>query len=428
MERHTVLSCMHRHYSIIVPMEMQSSPAWSIAGRYSGKGPAECPGPGAYDQSLSKAGGFTLGSSVRSRLVAKGNAPGPGAYSPTNRPANGFSFGSGTRPPIALPSDIPGPGAYVPTGNTTGPKYQMTGKNLVEKVKNEGPGPGQYQASTASLLTDLSPYWSFGKDTKSHKMGDSDIPGPGKYEVRKGFEGKGTSFGRENRTYNSQSTASPGPGAYQPSFQTDRKAGASLTSRHPFRSTWDSIPGPGAYNLSRELGSDKGFSLSRATRAHQASASGLPGPGAYNPQMTESVQAPGVRSGNRIPIAQDSGVPGPGHYPISLKSNAPEYAMKGRHPVSASEAGPGPGQYSPKATRKGVDMTPNWSFGRQGQVSGSEKGDAPGPGLYTLKPPAPVPRWTFGNEPRTKKETIGPPGPGTYELKPTIPSVPSYLL
>ena len=319
-------------------------------------------------------------------------------------------------------------------GGSKGPKYVFTGKNVVEKT-SEGPGPGQYQPSLNAQTTEITPYWSFGRDNRTYYRTDKDLPGPGNYEVRKGFLGKGPVFGHEKRGKTEQST-SPGPGAYHVGAGSDRKGGFSMSSRHPFRTSWEGSPGPGAYNLSKQVGADKGFPLSRAARAHLASsvgASTIPGPGAYNPGLKETVSVPGIRSGTRVPIATDTGVPGPGSYSVSLKTNAPQYGMKGRHQAGepSTGEGPGPGQYSPEATARGKETAPNWSFGREGKNGGGEekrKKEMPGPGMYQVKSPPPLPRWTFGNEKRGKTDRNDSPGPGSYDVKPTIPAVPSYLL
>ena len=59
---------------------MKSSPAWTLAQRYSPKAALQGPGPGSYDLTLPKAGGFSLGSSQRSHIPLTTTAPGPGTY------------------------------------------------------------------------------------------------------------------------------------------------------------------------------------------------------------------------------------------------------------------------------------------------------------------------------------------------------------
>lgn len=404
---------------------MRAAPAWSLVPRPSPKLPEEKPGPGAYDlREASPRGGYSIGTAERGEDRRRvGELPGPGAYIPlSSESLAGHRFGSEPRLSQAPSTLSPGPGSYTYQQTSSGPKYPLFGRRFHANDYGAGPGPGHYVFSEGVGNT---PNWSFGKERKGADKLTKRAPGPGEYEIAADIrKGKGGSFGKEERERR-RKEQSPGPASYTLGLLTDRKPAFSMTARHSRKEEAGESPGPGAYSL--PTSSHFGVHISASSRSLH-SVSLVPGPGAYNPTVVESVLAPGIKSGGRLPLSLDKGTPGPGAYTVETMRSGQGILIKGRHGGLSERISdlPGPGHYSPQTTFRGSKDSPLWSFPKA-RKSHPVPSHVPGPGDYFLPSPA-TPACTFGGQKREMDTKRAVPGPGAYNIKATVPMVPSYLL
>ena len=183
-------------------------------------------------------------------------------------------------------SFAPGPGAYNIAGKPSGgPQYGFKGKPS-DSASNSVPGPGQYSQTLTPQVSDRSPYYSFGRQSRSQQATRKSAPGPGMYNPSLSATAPLGSFGTAPRAV-SERNGNPGPGAYEATTGKGHKTGAVLTSRHAQPANKTVVPGPGAYNLAgNRKGDREAYSMGKAERMAFRPAT-APGPGAYDPKVNK---------------------------------------------------------------------------------------------------------------------------------------------
>ena len=193
-------------------------------------------------------------------------------------------------------------------------------------------------------------------------------------------------------------------------MQYDTSPAWSLAPRHR-KKPLEQRPGPGQYDPLRHQAGTGGKLGSEPRKTFQPKAS-IVGPGSYDPSLGKSESAPSFGYGQRHSFKPVSQTPGPAAYqPASLPAG-PSYGMTSRKTTTVISDAPGPGQYQ----REEKEITPLWSFGKEGRGKVRQTGQSPGPANYDPKISAGSQGGKFAAAPRkgsAKEETVGP---GAYDL------------
>lgn len=410
-------------------MNLPSSPAWTIPGRYSNSNKNLSPGPGQYNPGLMKfenSPGFRIGTSNRTGFQ-KSFTPGPGAYAPAAAKwptSPGYSCGKGNRLSLGKSespgpgtyncrsflvtvggkigkssrtaldsaekmSKTPGPGSYLtPSKIVEGPRFSMTNRRP-SSAKSVNPGPGAYRVDFNWTTTkENSPCYRIGSAGRSTITNLSSGPGPGRYSVESLLNGPKWAFGTSGRNYSGSRNQSPGPGSYS-IMNKWISSGYTIQGRYKNLKEFNP-PGPGAYSPSFNKDKSSAWTMGRSARSTFQGKFMSPGPGAYIDSSTLS-KTLGVfsRAARSTFQSQKLAVPGPGHYSSTFIEKAPAYSMRGRSANIQQNRAPGPGQYSCMYDTRAASA--GWTFGRARR--GKDLiGMGPGPGAYTLQS-------TIGNVP-----------------------------
>mmetsp|Transcript_1103 Transcript_1103/g.2384 ORF Transcript_1103/g.2384 Transcript_1103/m.2384 type:complete len:228 (-) Transcript_1103:101-784(-) len=202
------------------------------------------------------------------------------------------------------------------------------------------------------------PQWSF-SGKKQEKLGDSSVPGPGKYGVPSVNEKYKSSpsfgFGSSQREFTKKFTGLPGPGTHTPfdPNQTSPMWGFGSGSRIPMTKE-TGVPAPGKYNLPSSL-EKKTVSLG-GKRQGPKPKSNMPGPGAYMPQYEQVESTPArlllnsTENREKTSFTRNySCAPGPGSYPLMKEiggnvctRSCPSFSFSSRRKPARSDSTPGP--------------------------------------------------------------------------------------
>jgi len=378
--------------------------------------------------------------------------PAPNKYSPNKLLLNGpmYKIGLSKRPSLKI-EKIPGPGSYnIPRQFPKGIKYSI-GKKLTNKNNNDQlktPGPGSYKTMSKSQ----SCFYSFGVKHKEKKI-DDDIPGPGKYNLRKSkdLEVSSCVFGRGKRIISYLSLCErkvPGPGRYNcngnaikinyPQFsfgKEDRKS--------TIKSLNEEIPGPGTYNHKEYIGKEGlKISISPKLDIENYNDNNRVGPGKYNKTDLNfyKPKSPSTKIGKfkRFSLSSSNlfDTPGPGKYNLFnsisiIKCKDPTWKIgtsKRKLLIEVDKDIPGPGKYN--ITKEIGNDSPHYSMGHK-QKEKEILFKSPGPGRYNLNREitfAHSPSWKIGTNKKLCdiKFNKRVPGPGTYNIRSNPSSGPMY--
>ena len=328
------------------------------------------PGPTKYSVEIkSDKPKWTISGTKRRSYTKKPKTPGCGKYEYKTFIGEGpkYSFGpvfrSQKTDKKSKKFEVPGPGFYSPRELDTGPKYSMYARN---------------HDSTKNLL--------------KNKIFKSEVPGVGKYELRKDnyFDVPCYKFDkseRNNLTINETSLQYPGPNKYTIDFQANCTTSPS----------WS-------------FGQEERFAYNKKKNKNLVRIE-VPGPGAYKTRVFMGKEGP-FYTFNKI---KDSHIvidydelkklkefPSVGKYLSSIRylSDLPFYTFSNiKNKLETSDKGrissPGPGNYNPnKEISSTLPKGPQWSWSlsrvnrdEDAKVEGSKKIHikTPGPGYYENK-------------------------------------------
>lgn len=214
------------------------------------------------------------------KKAPKSSEIGPGAYEIKDKHDGGFRFGKDKRDHLDK-EEKPGPGAYklgeVPPISPSG-KFTKAPRALT-KVKENPIGPGAYD-----LKDKHDGGFHFGRDKRNHDH-DSQIPGPGNYELKKvGPLSNLGSFPKQPRNIGSvKNLTQAGPGQYDP--KVDNWSGGYTVGRDKRRGIAESreTPGVGQYQLKGQFEDPKhGYSFKRGAQGEKTNTT----PGFYKPMYS----------------------------------------------------------------------------------------------------------------------------------------------
>lgn len=431
-----------------------------IAGRPKDRRANDLPGPGQYSlrSTLQEGHAAPFGTGKRSspNLNKSAMVPGPGSYQPQSDFGNrthAAGFGTGKkghnygdrgmpgpgqytvneslfrdnkaasikgRPQTSKQDMKPGPGHYQSKSISSSPAFTMGVKTRIKELTSKNnPGPGGYNPEFKSVKPSP-PGVNFGSPSKS-VVGDSSMPGPGQYDVRKGPEGP--AYGIRGRYEDPKGDMKPGPGNYNPKDELIRHGTPGTVMGSGQRSNLagkGDAPGPGNYDVT-DHNKGKQFSFGTGNRDDSIgkNSKNFPGPGTYVPPTFIGKDTQGKSIAGRVKERSPDNIPGPGAYASPDKRNGPSYSLSGHRtedPILREKAKmPPPGSYNPddsitKHQSHGV------SFG-SGAKSTTLRGDGtPGPGQYQLKTTLDSKGVHIaGKVPEVVKEKA--PGPGAYDPK-----------
>lgn len=253
------------------------------------------PGPGAYDaRGLMGQAGMKVALGPKIKDPSTLNVPGPGAYEKApgiggrNKITGVVPFSSRREAKTFVTA---APGAYdssiLAKGTPRSYKIPPPHKDFPAPVL---PGPGNYFATVPSMFG-MAKYKTLPQPTKPKNPTDKVkfafgpetrlLPGPGQYEIKGTFGGKGLRIAEKYSTPRQLNV--PGPGAYESKELTGKvghkvSMGAKLNNEH-FEKELKRVPGPGAYEKPSAIGkrgTNIGIPLKDLTKPK------VPGPGAYN--------------------------------------------------------------------------------------------------------------------------------------------------
>ena len=257
---------------------------YSIAGKHDPHSDEQKPGPGQYDygKQLDKRDwgqGFKLPQAEKRGLKPATDIA-PGAYDIKDKYDGGFRFGKDKRDHLDK-EEKPGPGTYemikVPLISPTG-KFPKARRALTT-VKGIDIGPGAYE-----LNEKLDGGFHFGKDKRNHDH-DNQIPGPGKYELKKVAPLSNlASFPKQPRKIGSvKNLIDAGPGQYDP--KVENWSGGYSLGKDRRKGIADSkeTPGVGQYVLKGQFDDQKhGYSFKRSLQPEKTNTT----PGFYKPMYS----------------------------------------------------------------------------------------------------------------------------------------------
>ncbi len=358
---------------------------------------SESPGPGAYSiKPYSRGPKYSMRfkPNSSSELRNRSRSPGP-IYLPKIRSGSPkFSIQGKYKYKKILVSDTPGPDYNVGTKNLRkAPAYTFShAKTEVEENrKGFGPGPGQYNLEKGNDK----PKYGFGTSTRD-AAGSDEVPGPGQYAYKSSVgEGAKITIGQrlDYDPTTKEQTEVPGPGNYEV-----RKGPAGPQYSIGTSNRGDLIkvgdgPGPAGYTL------DPGTVATRNK----------------NPAWK-------IGTGNRGDLAEgDKDVPGVGRYDISKKMKGPYYSITGKGNMNDIKDNGVPGANTYLPNLNDLRKAPAYSFTHAEQPDDAKKGKySPGPGEYNLEKENDKPKYGFGTAVRDKETKNEVPGPGQYPYKSTV--------
>lgn len=413
----------------------------------------DAPGPGAYNPDEHHDAGPAVSIAVRHKLPTdeRVNVPGPGAYETDVRPGAhtgpAVALGTAPRMPPEERRDAPGPGAYNPDAarGDTGPAISIAPLPTVDADKlardTKVPGPGAYEADGITAdghrLHDATRAPSFPTSmrfvSETSDAAKRTNLGPGAYILADPAPvAEAPSIPRAQRfaTEEFRDTDVPGPGQYDV-----EKIGGAFAG------------GPAAVIATAEPAD---------ARAAAKRAAEQPGPGEYDPRVQASstiAGVPAVSIGRAAATAKPLGLsdePGPGQYdaveahekikPHAPAATFPVAADRGEGNAAAAARAPGPGHYDPEDPRKAGHAGVSFAQATHDAPGGAHStgaDDVPPPGLYDVaaadklvyeRAPAaeirgrPVYRDEAGGDGNGNADGAGGtrPGPGNYDLPSTL--------
>ncbi|KAH9588731.1 Sperm-tail PG-rich repeat [Trypanosoma melophagium] len=432
-------------YEIVVPKDGLS---FSIRQRLPDNSLQEetTPGPGLYDMhELSKGRSAVVGSAARfqpNEEKSRNEVPGPGAYT-TVVPATSSSPAVffGTSPRMLDPAE-------------TGDNFNNNNNN-----NNNNLGPGDYDPQ--DIRGNISGA-AWGKGLRFTEDGNTEVPGPGAYEILSFSPVRNVVFGtaREKSDWlvPSDTSDQPGPGSYLPQDPKERGTSTVVFGSSPQHTLSPEERenllrtnlGPGAYDaiLPTPHAFHATFVNTKSGRTEEIPLELTPGPGQYSPDNANILPSRsvvfGTASRNQIE-GEGYDIPGPGAYapmdaangvvqpgPVTFSSAArfgnTELGGSGNNGNKSDT--PGPGAYFVERYMKGttsgavvIGTGPRFLDHEQ-----RERAQLPGPGQYKPDDNVTMTRtsvYTFPTEPRMAMNEGGNynnnnntdvPGPGAYDV------------
>ena len=353
------------------------------------------PGPGAYAQDSGfgqKTQGAGFGSGRKKTSISK--VPGPGQYTVNDslyRDPKAASIKG--RPQTTKIDAKPGPGHYQSKSMHASPAFSIGVKTkLKELIGKDNPGPASYNPLFGSTKQSA-PGINFGSPSKDKPMGDSLMPGPGQYDVRKRAGEDAPAFGIRGRHNDAKGDTKPGPGNYNPKDDSTRQGIPGTVMGTGTRSNFGGKgqgPGPGQYAFKGKLGEGSQYSFGAGERndgSLERRAKGIPGPGTYPQSTFMGKDSQGKTIAGKAKSREPDFVPGPGTYKQSPHKNGPSYSLSGHRtedPLLREKAKmPPPGTYDPND--KSIRFkSPGVVFGNKPKISALRGDGVPGPGQYDM--------------------------------------------
>jgi hypothetical protein len=426
------------------------------------------PGPGTYDQVDQEAvmDGYPtwkVGTSKRPHLYGTSNKDvGPGSYEVNKAEMKKYlkkTIGKEKRGQIGHKGiSTVGPDAYNPKGFARiPPSYSFGYKTdgFADGKREDVPGPGAYEIKngfeqpeenmrqTKSAFNRTAPQaLSKSRDPKS---GSSGLPGPGyhynpevdNYDFR--FFNPTWSFGKATRDdlYNDEAKNLPGPGKYNMAGTVNMKTGYTILGKnYGKKANISDTPGPNVYNqeVTPLRQTAPAFRIGKAARKDMSTGNPeFPGPGAYH--KYNYVAEKGTRMGTSVRPglynSESKKTPGPGEYEVRGDiTKSIKYSMGVKTVLKKQgEVFPGPGEYEPFGSMY-LDINNGAIIGTSERPALYKKGMAPGPGQYDTRGNIGIgTKSKIGNGKRPPMTKVtDEPGPGYYNIPSAIANVQKYLL
>ncbi|KAH0572480.1 SHIPPO 1-like protein [Spironucleus salmonicida] len=191
----------------------EQAPAFTIKGKYSDKQIQRTVGPGDYNtrKSISALEHIPGGQMNKQDRFRRNTSitPGPGQYEYSRSIIHSQGQSMSFRHKIAKDNANPGPNQYTLTQSQPLRGSSISGRhdsfqNIFRLGISGGPGPGQYTPKFESSFKNSNP--SFPRAGLVPKTTQSQLVGPGKYDIQKGFNfnkkktgGTGFTFGSRNK-------------------------------------------------------------------------------------------------------------------------------------------------------------------------------------------------------------------------------------